>query len=62
MDSVFIEPVIDAGLEVDVISKVSRPGASYEELCFVRDGMEFIKLFIGSFIIFANKSESISQL
>ena len=39
VDSVFVEPVIDVGLEVDVISKIAWPGGCDEKSVLFRDGM-----------------------
>jgi len=52
--SVFVEPVIDGGLEIDVITEVSWSGGGDKELSLVRYGMEAIKFFVGSLIIFAD--------
>ncbi|MDD2984742.1 MAG: hypothetical protein PHQ74_15290 [Crocinitomicaceae bacterium] len=52
--SVFVEPVIDGGLEIDVITEVSWSSGGDKELSFVRYGMEAIKFFVGSLIIFAD--------
>ncbi len=37
VDSVFLEPVVDGGLEVDVVTEVSWSGTGHEELCLVGD-------------------------
>lgn len=39
VDSVFVEPVIDVGFEVDVISEIAWSGGSDEKSVLVRDGM-----------------------
>jgi len=52
--SVFVEPVIDGGLEIDVITEVSWSGGGDKELSLVGYGMEAIKFFVGSLIIFAD--------
>lgn len=52
--SVFVEPVIDGGLEIDVITEVSWSGGGDKELSLIGYGMEAIKFFVGSLIIFAD--------
>lgn len=52
--SVFVEPVIDGGLEIDVITEVAWSGRSDKELSLVGYGMEAIEFFVGSLIIFAD--------
>lgn len=37
VNSVLVEPVVDGGLEIDVISKVSGSRRSDKELCFIRN-------------------------
>ena len=39
MHSILIEPVVEVGLEVDMVSEVARPGTSNEEVLFVGDGV-----------------------
>ena len=39
MDSVFIEPIVDVSLEVDMITEVSWPGGSHKEAVFIRNGV-----------------------
>lgn len=60
MYSILIEPVIDVGLEINMISKVSRSGTGHEELRFFGYRMSATELFIGSIIIFADETESVS--
>lgn len=52
--SVFVEPVIDGRLEIDVITEVAWSGGGDKELSLVGYGMEAIKFFVGSLIIFAD--------
>lgn len=59
--SVFVEPVIDGGLEVDVITEVAWSGTGDKELSLIGDGMEAIELFVSSLIIFADQTELVSE-
>lgn len=61
VDSVLIEPVVDGGLEIDVIAEVSRTGAGDKELSFIWNRMESIQLFIGPLIIFADQSKAVFE-
>jgi hypothetical protein len=54
VDSILIEPVVEGGLEVDVISEVARPGRGDEELCLIRDGVIVIEFLGGSLIVLAD--------
>jgi hypothetical protein len=61
VDSVFIEPVIEGGLEVDVISEVSGSGGCDKELCFIRDGVIVIEFLRGALIVFTDKAEVVAN-
>jgi hypothetical protein len=37
VDSVFLEPIVDVGFEVDVVTEVSGPGRGHEEAVFIGD-------------------------
>ena len=39
VDSVFVEPVVDVGLEVDMVTEISGPSGSHEEAVFIGDGV-----------------------
>jgi hypothetical protein len=55
--SVFVEPVINGGLEIDMVTEVAGTGRGDEELGFVGDGMEPVQLFVCTFVIFADQTE-----
>ena len=57
VDSVLVEPVIDVGLEVDVVSEVAGPGGADEEAVLVGDGVVIVKFLGGSFVVLADQSE-----
>lgn len=61
VDSIFIEPVIESGFEVDVISEVSGSCGGDKELCFIRDGVIVIEFLGGSLIVFTDKAEVVSN-
>jgi hypothetical protein len=42
MDSVLVEPVIEGGLEIDVITEVSRSGRCDKEVGFIRYRVESV--------------------
>lgn len=42
VNSVLVEPVIDVGLEIDVVSEVARPGGADEEAVLVGDGVVIV--------------------
>lgn len=57
VDSVLIEPVVDVGFEVDVISKVSRSCWCDKEAVFIWDGVVYVEFFICAFIVLGDESE-----
>lgn len=61
VDSIFIEPVIESGFEVDVISEVSGSCGGDKELSFIRDGVIVIEFLGGSLIVFTDKAEVVSN-
>lgn len=60
VDSILIEPVVEGGLEVDVISEVPWPRGGDKELSFIRDGVIVIEFLGGSLIVLADKSKVVS--
>jgi hypothetical protein len=62
VDSVFIEPVVDGGLEVDMVSEIAWSGRCYKELCFIWDAVGAIQLDVGSSIVLVDESEVLSLL
>ena len=61
VDSIFIEPVIESGFEVDVISEVSGSCGGDKELCFIRDGVIVIEFLGGALIVFTDKAEVVAN-
>ena len=57
VDSVFIEPVVDGGFEVDVITEVAWPGGGDKEVLFFWDGVIDVEFFAGPFVVLADESE-----
>ncbi len=55
--SVFIEPVIDSGLEIDMVAEVTGAGRGDKEIGLVRHWMEAVQLFVCAFVIFADQTE-----
>lgn len=58
MDSVLVEPVVQSGLEVDVVAEVAGTGGSGEELRLVGDGVVDVELFGGALIVVGNETEA----
>jgi hypothetical protein len=61
INSIFIKPVIESGLEVNVISEVSGSCGGDKELCFVGDGVIVIEFLGGSLIVFTDKAEVVAN-
>ena len=51
VNSVFIEPVIDGGFEINVIAEVAGTSRGGEELRLFGDGVSAIHFFIGAGIV-----------
>lgn len=55
--SVFIEPVVNGRLEIDMVTEVTGSGGGHEELSLVGNRMEPVQLLVRSFVIFADQTE-----
>jgi len=51
VNSVFIKPIIKGGLEIDVVSEISRSSWGHKKVRLVRNGVITVKLFACSFIV-----------
>ena len=57
MNSILIEPVVNVGFEIDVISKVSGPGGADEEAMLIGHGVVITKLLGLSFSVLGYQSK-----
>ena len=58
VDSVLVEPIIDVGLEIDVISKVSGPGGGDEETMLIGYGVVVVEILGGPLVVLRDQSEA----
>jgi len=57
MDSIFVEPVVNLDLEINMVTEVSWSGVGDEELWLFFDEVILGKLLVGSLVIFTDKTE-----
>ena len=58
VDPVLVEPVVEGGLEVDVVAEVAGTGGGGEELRLVGDGVVDVELLGGALIVVRNETEA----
>jgi hypothetical protein len=57
VQSVLIEPVVEGGFEVDVISEVAGAWGGHKEVSLVGDGVVFVQLLARTFVVLADQTE-----
>lgn len=62
VDSVLVEPIVDGGFEVDMVSEVAWPGWGDKEVLFVGNRVVDVKLFASSFIVLCDESKVVDSL